>query len=215
MRRLGIIALASVSSAAHSLPPQADISLQNAEQILQFDVMLAANAIRCSRLKEPLERDYVAFRKLHKANVEQAWRVAQADYEKHHNGGSIDTMLTATANAYGQGHPRLSCNQLGQEVRNLLKLETVSELASAMNPLLDGAPRHSHGVPVLASSSRDASAPPASSQPTLLEPQLSPELAAKVEPPDHRPPRTSNKASTSVTSGSTQNYSSSRYIKDF
>ena len=60
-RWLLVFVIATNASSAASGSSMTDISLQNAERLLQFKVMIRATHRRCEILKEPFNQEYILF----------------------------------------------------------------------------------------------------------------------------------------------------------
>ncbi len=212
------VVLANASSAA-STSSLTDISLQNAERLLQFKVMIRATHRRCTILKEPFDQEYKIFYKSLKDKLEVSSKVVKSSFSGTHDSQSFDSMLTATANTYGLGHPQHNCRQLKAEIADILELRSDSDQFVAIDRMLIGTPKHDHYTDNIASIASDQSSLGNASSSrnvkiistSTSEPQPLADTTAVVD----KPSNTSGSVVSPVKSGSTQDYTGGSRIKDF
>lgn len=213
---LCVFVIATNASSAISAASSTDISLQNSERLLQFKVMIRATHRRCTILKEPFDQEYKIFYKSLKDKLEVSAKVVKLSFSGTHDSQSFDSMLTATANTYGLGHPQHNCRQLKAEIADILALRSDSDQFVAIDRMLIGTPKHDHYTDNIASDQSSLGNASSSrnvkirSTPTS-EPQPLTDTTAVVD----QPPNTSGSVVSPVKSGSTQDYTGGSRIKDF
>jgi hypothetical protein len=212
------VILANASSAA-SASSLTDISLQNAERLLQFKVMIRATHRRCTILKEPFDQEYRIFYRSLKDQLEVSSKVVKSSFSGTHDSQSFDSMLTATANAYGLGHPQHNCQQLKVEIADILELRSDTDRFVAIDRMLIGTPKHDHYTDNIASIASDQSSLGNASSSRNVKIRSTPkselqpltDTTAVVD----KPSNTSGSVVSPVKSGSTQDYTGGSRIKDF
>ena len=218
-RWLLVFVIATNASSAASGSSMTDISLQNAERLLQFKVMIRATHRRCEILKEPFNQEYMFFFRSLKDKLEVSSRVVKSSFSGAHDIQSFDSLRTATANTYGLGHPQHSCRQLKAEIAEVLKHRSDTDRFIAVDRLLIGTPKHDHDTnniasvvsyqssPIIASSSEKVKIKSTSES----DPKPLADTAAVVAKPSSP---TSSTASP-IKSVITQGYSGGSRSKDF
>ena len=216
---LCVFVISANAPSAASASSLTDISLQNAERLLQFKVMIRATHRRCTILKEPFDQEYRIFYKSLKDKLEVSSKVVKSSFSGTHDSQSFDSMLTATANTYGLGHPQHNCQQLKVEIADILELRSDSDRFVAIDRMLIGTPKHDHYTDNIASIGSDQpSLGNASSSRNVKirststsESQPLADTTALVD----KPSNTSGSVVSPVKSGSTQDYTGGSRIKDF
>jgi len=136
---LGLSASFAVTLAAMS-PAQAAGSLANAEKLRRLDIMLMVTSLRCRTTADNFAAEYGSFTTNHLSELNQAsaqLREAMAVRLGPVRGAmELDRQMTVTANAYGQGHPWLSCRDLKVATRDLARAQGVDTLAEAADQLV-------------------------------------------------------------------------------
>lgn len=140
-------ALAAVSLLA-SVPASAG-GANSAEKLRRLDIMLMVTGLRCRTTSDNFQDDYGAFTTNHLAELNAASNALKADYSARHGAAganrALDRMSTTMANAYGGGHPWLSCGELKMVARNLAEARGQAPLEAAADQLLA-----EHGSPQFA-----------------------------------------------------------------
>ena len=154
-----------------------------------------------------------------KDKLEVSSRVVKSSFSGAHDIQSFDSLLTATANTYGLGHPQYSCRRLKAEIAEVLKHRSDTDRFIAVDRLLIGTPKHDHDTnniasvvsyqssPIIASSSEKVKIKSTSES----DPKPLADTAAVVAKPSSP---TSSTASP-IKSVITQGYSGGSRIKDF
>ena len=121
-------------------PATASPSAEGAHKIRQLDIMLMVTSLRCRFGSDDFRHDYGRFTLRHMPALNAANRAIRADLERRHGvagaGAMLDRTSTSMANRYGQGHPWLSCADLGMVARNLAEVEGLPTLEEAADQLL-------------------------------------------------------------------------------
>ena len=121
-------------------PAQAAGSVMGAEKVRRLDIMLMVTGLRCRTTADNFTADYGRFtasqlRELNTANDElkadMALRYGAAGAQR-----ALDRLSTTMANAYGQGHPWLSCAELKTVAQNLAAVRGRATLEEAADQLL-------------------------------------------------------------------------------
>jgi hypothetical protein len=218
-RLICVFVIAANTSSAVSASSLTDISLQNAERLLQFKVMIRATYRRCEILKEPFDREYKVFYKSFKDKLEVSSKVVKLNFSGTHDIQSFDSMLTATANTYGMGHPQHNCRQLKAEVAKILEMRSDADLFVAIDRMLVGTPKHDHYSSNIASAVSDRTSLITASSSEIVK--LKSASEPKPQPLDNttavvdKPFNASGSSASPVKSGSTQEYTGGSRIKDF
>ncbi len=147
---LGLTAsLAFMLSAA--APAQAASSLSGAEKLRRLDIMLMVTSLRCRTTADNFQAEYGQFTTMHLGELNQASDQLRADLaNRFGSAGSaraLDRISTVMANAYGQGHPWLSCRDLKTVASNLARAQGTETLVEAAGQLLgeSGGPELAYG----------------------------------------------------------------------
>ena len=120
-------------------PASADTTSQ-AEKLRRLDIMLMVTSLRCRTTADNFQADYARFTGKHLGSLNAAaadlrreltYRNGRVDADR-----ALDRISVSMANAYGQGHPWLSCHQLQQVARGLADVEGTTALAEAADQLL-------------------------------------------------------------------------------
>lgn len=216
---LCVFVIAANASSATSASTLADISLQNAERLLQFKVMIRATHRRCAILKEPFDQEYKIFYKSLKDKLETSSKVVKSSFSGTHDSQSFDSMLTATANTYGLGHPQHNCRQLKVAIADILELRSETDRFVAIERILIGTPRHNHYNDSIAALVSDQSsrinAPPSGNVKTGSTPTSEPQSLADNAAVAEKRSNTAGSSTSSAKSGSTKDYTGGSRIKDF
>jgi hypothetical protein len=218
-KSLCVLVISANALSAASASSLTDISLQNAERLLQFKVMIRATHRRCTILKEPFDQEYKIFYKSLKDKLEVSSKVVKSSFSGTHDSQSFDSMLTATANTYGLGHPQHNCQQLRVEIADILELRSDSDRFVAIDRMLIGTPKHDHYTDNIASIASDQSSLGNASSSrnvkirstSTSEQQPLADTTAVID----KPSNTSGSVVSPVKSGSTQDYTGGSRIKDF
>lgn len=136
--------LAASASLAISLaavaPAYAAGGYGSAEKLRKLDIMLMVTSLRCRTTADNFQAEYQDFTTNHIAELNQAATEMREDLVgEYGNTGSarmLDRMSTVMANAYGQGHPWLSCHELKQVTANLAEVHGRETLVEAADQLL-------------------------------------------------------------------------------
>jgi len=122
-------------------PAQANpASVHEAKQLRRLDIMLMVTNLRCRLMGEGFGADYARFSANHLRVMNAAGKWLRSDF-----GGdgsdpaqyrALDTISTAMANRYGQGHPWLDCADLRDAARNLAEQTDTTSLVLAAAELL-------------------------------------------------------------------------------
>ena len=132
------VALAVTLGAA--APAQAAGTLGGAEKLRRLDIMLMVTNLRCRTTADNFAAEYQAFEanrlgELNQANEELRQDLA-SQYGSAGSARALDRISTVMANAYGQGHPWLSCHDLKNVTRDLAEARGRSTLEEAADQLL-------------------------------------------------------------------------------
>lgn len=223
IRWLFVFIIATNTSAATLGSSSTDISLQSAERLLQFKVMVRATHRRCEILKEPFDQEYLFFFRNLKDKLEVASMVVKLSFSGSHDIQSFDTLLTATANTYGLGHPQHSCRQLKAEISKVLKYSSDTDRFIAIDRLLIGTPKHDHDTNNIASVVIDHSSliiAPSSEKVKIKststsDPKPLADTPAVVAKPSSAPGATAPPDKRVITQGYAEGYAGGSRIKDF
>ena len=135
----GIAAAAAVLGMLASVPAQANQATQ-AEKLRRLDIMLMVTGLRCRNTPHNFQADYQRFTTKHIASLNAAAHQLQGQLSARvgplqaHR--ALDKLSVTMANAYGQGHPWLSCAELKVAARSLAQAEGSAVLAEAADQLL-------------------------------------------------------------------------------
>ncbi len=138
-----IVSGAAASLAAMSMllaVPASAGAMSQAEKLRRLDIMLMVTGLRCRTGADNFQADYGRFTTNHIRELNAASNTLKADMARRHGAGganrALDRFSTTMANAYGNGHPWLSCGQLKQVTRNLATAKGPAPLVEAADQLL-------------------------------------------------------------------------------
>ena len=121
-------------------PAQAAGSLGSAEKLRRLDIMLMVTSLRCRSTADNFNVEYGRFTTSHMAELNQASDQLRADLVGRYGAGgsarALDRISTVMANAYGQGHPWLSCRDLKKVASDLAQVRGRDTLVEAADQLL-------------------------------------------------------------------------------
>jgi len=141
MNKCGLAAAALAVLLGTASPALAGSGAQGAEKIRRLDIMLMVTALRCRAGRDDFTADYARFTRQHMAMLNAAnaeLRGAMtARFGARAAERALDRSSTSMANDYGQGHPWLSCAELGQAARGLAQVQGRATLEEAADQLLD------------------------------------------------------------------------------
>ena len=136
---LGAAASLAVTLAAVA-PAQAAGSLGSAEKIRRLDIMLMVTSLRCRSTADNFSVEYGRFTSSHMGELNQASAQLRADLVGRMGAAgsarALDRISTVMANAYGQGHPWLSCRELKMVASDLAQVRGRETLVEAADQLL-------------------------------------------------------------------------------
>jgi hypothetical protein len=136
---LGAAAALAVTVAAVA-PAQAAGSLGSAEKLRRLDIMLMVTSLRCRSTADNFNVEYGRFTSSHMSELNQASDQLRADLVGRFGAGgsarALDRISTVMANAYGQGHPWLSCGELKKVASDLAMVRGRDTLVEAADQLL-------------------------------------------------------------------------------
>jgi len=132
--------VALVAALALADPARAASPLDNAENIRRLDIMLMVTGLRCRNTPDNFQPDYARFTSKQLPVLNKASATLKANLARRYGqaGASkaLDKLSVTMANAYGNGHPWLSCAQLKTVTRNLTNVQGEATLAEAAEQLL-------------------------------------------------------------------------------
>lgn len=123
-----------------SVSNEIDEIAANAENIRKLDIMLMVTSLRCRSGASDFQADYDAFASAHLATLNRANTVLKAELAyRYGEVGAVremDRSDVSMANQYGEGHPWLSCHELGSIARQLAGDRDAMRLSYAADELL-------------------------------------------------------------------------------
>lgn len=123
-----------------AMPASADTGMSGAEKLRRLDIMLMVTGLRCRTGADDFREDYGRFTTRHIAELNRASDAMKADLARQYGAAgaarALDRMSVTMANAYGQGHPWLSCSELRTVTRGLAEMEGTAALQEAADQLL-------------------------------------------------------------------------------
>ncbi len=139
--RLAIsLAAAAAAVLGAATPAQASGASGNAEKLRRLDIMLMVTSLRCRTTADNFSAEYGTFTTNHLSELNQASDQLRANLAERHgyvgSARALDTISTVMANAYGQGHPWLSCHDLKMVTRDLAVMRGHEVLVEAADQLL-------------------------------------------------------------------------------
>jgi hypothetical protein len=135
----GVAASLAAGAMLFSMPVAAS-DMSQAEKLRRLDIMLMVTGLRCRTTADNFQADYGKFTTQHLGALNAASNSLKADMSRRYGPGganrALDRLSTTMANAYGGGHPWLSCGQLKMVARNLAQTKGTAVLAEAADQLL-------------------------------------------------------------------------------
>lgn len=135
----GVAACFAAGSMLVSVPATAG-GVDDAEKLRRLDIMLMVTGLRCRTSADNFQADYGRFTTKHYLTLNGAAQTMKADLARRHGAAgatrALDKLSVTMANAYGQGHPWLSCGQLKQVTRDLVAARGSAPLIEAADQLL-------------------------------------------------------------------------------
>lgn len=133
--------VAAVLAAASLLTaPAMAGDMSKAEKLRRLDIMLMVTGLRCRTTADNFQVDYRRFTTNHIGELNASARALKAELATSHGAGAeraLDRLSVTMANAYGQGHPWLNCNELKQVAQGLADARGEEPLVAAADQLLD------------------------------------------------------------------------------
>ena len=166
-------------------------------------------------MKQPFDKEFISFHNVLKDKLAVASTVVKPNFQDIHKDLTFDSFVTATANAYGEGHPEHGCKQIKTEIATLLKLKSDRDFHKVVDLLLSGAPKHMHSqsdhAVIISEENKLARETIAADNSERSETATSSKIDAAHQAGD----KSVNKLGTPVQSGSTKEYTGGSKIKDF
>ena len=136
-----LVVMASLAaSLAVSVPAQAAGPMSGAEKLRRLDIMLMVTGLRCRNTADNFNAEYGKFTTSHMAELNAANAELRGNMARKFGPAAanrqLDRLSTTMANAYGQGHPWLSCSDLKQVAKDLAKVRGRETLVEAADQLL-------------------------------------------------------------------------------
>jgi len=139
------MAAACMALAVMGAAPDVDQEAQDhgaAEKIHKLDIMLMVSSLRCRHSSATFEDEYDAFNRAFGLELVAANRSLEQDFQSLYGEDAarlaLDRMRVGVANAYGQGHPWLDCDQLKEATSHLLVDGRPDALTRMADELLGG-----------------------------------------------------------------------------
>lgn len=140
----GVAASLAAVSMLLTVPASAEVGMSQAEKLRRLDIMLMVTGLRCRTTSDNFNSEYGRFTTAHLGTLNAASNQLKADFTKRYGAAgankALDRLSVQMANAYGQGHPWLSCGQLKQVAGTLATMRGTQPLVEAADELL-GSPR--------------------------------------------------------------------------
>jgi hypothetical protein len=140
----GVAASLAAVSMLITVPASAEVGMGQAEKLRRLDIMLMVTGLRCRTTADNFNSEYGRFTTAHLGALNAASNQLKADFTKRYGAAgankALDRLSVQMANAYGQGHPWLSCGQLKQVAGTLATVRGTQPLVEAADELL-GSPR--------------------------------------------------------------------------
>ena len=140
----GVAASLAAISMLFTVPASAEGGMGQAEKLRRLDIMLMVTGLRCRTTADNFNSEYGRFTTAHLGTLNAASDELKADFTKRYGAAganrALDRLSVQMANAYGQGHPWLSCGQLKQVAGTLATVRGTRPLVEAADELL-GSPR--------------------------------------------------------------------------
>ena len=135
----GVAACLAAGSMLMSVPASAG-GMSEAEKLRRLDIMLMVTGLRCRTGADNFQADYGRFTTNHLAELNAASNTLKGDMSRRYGAAganrALDRFSTTMANAYGNGHPWLSCGELKKVARNLAAARGPAPLVEAADQLL-------------------------------------------------------------------------------
>lgn len=139
-----VAASLAAASMLITVPASAEVGMSQAEKLRRLDIMLMVTGLRCRTTADNFNYEYGRFTTAHLSTLNAASNTLKADMTKRYGAAganrALDRLSVQMANAYGQGHPWLSCGQLKQVAGTLATMRGTKPLVEAADELL-GSPR--------------------------------------------------------------------------
>ena len=152
----GFVMGVALAAALTSTPAHANDRFEEAHSLRSLDIMLMVTALRCRSGPHDFQSDYQQFAATHLPHLNAAGRTLKrnfaASYGERNPSRALDRMGVRIANAYGGGHPWMSCAELQQVTRDLCESEDAKSLASSARYLLSASRPPSETAPEVARS---------------------------------------------------------------
>lgn len=121
------------------------ISKQSAaERLKKLDIMLMVSSLRCRYGAHNFRASYEAFNAKHRLKLNAAHRELKSSLVARlgpaRGKKALDRIDVSMANQYGQGHPWLNCQELGETTERLAHSQAKSELLSTADYVLGNGP---------------------------------------------------------------------------
>lgn len=140
----GVAASLAAASMLITVPASAEAGMSQAEKLRRLDIMLMVTGLRCRTTADNFNSEYGRFTTAHLSTLNAASNALKADMTRRYGAAganrALDRLSVQMANAYGQGHPWLSCGQLKQVAGTLATVRGTAPLVEAADELL-GSPR--------------------------------------------------------------------------
>lgn len=120
-------------------PAAATGQMSGAEKLRRMDIMLMVTGLRCRTTADNFQADYGRFTTRHIAALNAASNELRAELAREGAANSVralDRLSVTMANAYGQGHPWLTCRELKQVAQNLTEVQGRATLEEVADQLL-------------------------------------------------------------------------------
>lgn len=122
--------------------PASAQAMSDAEKLRRLDIMLMVTGLRCRTTADNFQPEYGRFTTRHIGALNAASNAMKADLARRHGPAgatrALDKLSVTMANAYGQGHPWLSCRELKAVARGLADVQGTAPLVVAADQLLTG-----------------------------------------------------------------------------
>lgn len=145
LKKQGLIAIAACAAIAAPSLAQANTAASQAEELRSLNIMLMVTSLRCRNTEHDFRDEYYQFNAAHKTRINGARQSMQrqmaARYGNRGSKRALDRHDVQIANAYGTGHPWLSCAELKQTTRELSAERDQLRLSAAARELLSERPR--------------------------------------------------------------------------
>ncbi len=136
-----LVVMASLAASfAATTPAQASGAMGDSEKLRRLDIMLMVTGLRCRKTADNFNAEYGRFTTNHLAELNRANAELRGDMARKYGPAAanrqLDRLSTTMANAYGQGHPWLSCSDLKQVASDLAQVRGRDTLVEAADQLL-------------------------------------------------------------------------------